>query len=73
MPLAPTLELLSLDGNKLGSTITDEIAMFTKLTALHLSSMDLEGAFVLNQFYTIKKPITELSSHVPFASRRDPA
>ena len=43
-PLASTLEVLSLSGNKLGGTITPDIAAFTKLTFLGLSAMDLEGA-----------------------------
>ena len=42
-PLAPTLETLSLGGNKLGGTITDDIAAFTKLTELDLRFMNLEG------------------------------
>jgi hypothetical protein len=45
-PLAPTLETLELSGNKLGGTITDDIAAFTKLTELRLSGMDLRGTFV---------------------------
>ena len=45
--LAPTLERLELDGNKLGGTITDDIAAFTKLTELRLSDMDLKGTFVV--------------------------
>ena len=40
--LAPTLERLELDGNKLGGTITDDIAAFTKLTELFLWRMDLK-------------------------------
>ena len=46
-PLAPTLETLALGGNKLGGTITDDIAAFTKLTELRLFSMDLKGTFVV--------------------------
>ena len=46
-PLAPTLETLALGGNKLGGTITDDIAAFTRLTELHLSFMDLKGTFVV--------------------------
>ena len=46
-PLAPTLETLKLSSNKLGGTITDDIAAFTKLTELHLSFMDLKGTFVV--------------------------
>ena len=45
-PLAPTLETLVLSGNKLGGTITDDIAAFTKLTELRLWGMDLKGTFV---------------------------
>ena len=45
-PLAPTLKKLGLGGNKLGGTITDDIAAFTKLTELNLYDMGLEGAFV---------------------------
>ena len=44
MPLAPKLEVLWLGGNKLGRTITGEIAAFTKLTALNLADMGLDGA-----------------------------
>ena len=55
MPLAPTLQELKLGGNKLGGMISDEIVTFTKLTKLDLANMGLEGAFVLNQFYTKKK------------------
>ena len=46
LPLAPTLETLYLDGNKLGGTITDDIASFTKLNILWLSKMGLKGTFV---------------------------
>ena len=46
-PLAPTLEVLVLSGNKLGGTITDDIAAFTKLTFLNLGGMDLEGTIVV--------------------------
>ena len=42
-PLASKLEILNLGGNKLGGTITDDIAVFTKLTELGLYGMDLEG------------------------------
>ena len=45
-PLAPTLEVLVLSGNKLGGTITDDIAAFTMLTELCLLGMDLKGTFV---------------------------
>ena len=43
-PLASKLEKLKLSGNKLGGTITDDIAVFTKLTKLWLFDMGLEGA-----------------------------
>ena len=46
-PLAPTLMKLGLSFNKLGGTITDDIAAFTKLTALNLLGMDLKGTFVV--------------------------
>ena len=42
-PLASKLEKLHLGGNKLGGTITDDIAVFTKLTELGLAVMGLEG------------------------------
>ena len=45
LPLAPTLESLYLGGNKLGGTITDDIATFTKLNTLSLWGMGLEGTF----------------------------
>ena len=41
--LASNLDILSLGGNKLGGTITDGIALFTKLTELNLYDMGLEG------------------------------
>ena len=43
LPLAPTLETLALNGNKLGGTITDDIASFVKLNTLYLSDMGLKG------------------------------
>ena len=46
-PLAPTLMKLDLRSNKLGGTITDDIAAFTKLTSLDLGGMDLKGTFVV--------------------------
>ena len=49
-PLASTLEKLSLIGNKLGGTITDDIAAFTKLTGLGLGGMGLEGACLYDQY-----------------------
>ena len=45
-PLASNLKKLYLGGNKLGGTITDDIAAFTKLTELVLYSMDLEGTCI---------------------------
>ena len=42
-PLASNLEILNLGGNKLGGTITDDIATFTKLTQLTLDEMSLDG------------------------------
>ena len=42
-PLASNLESLDLADNKLGGTITDDIAVFTKLTKLGLYDMGLEG------------------------------
>ena len=44
---APTLEKLDLKYNKLGGTITDDIAAFTKLDQLDLRFMDLKGTFVV--------------------------
>ena len=55
-PLAPKLELLFLGGNKLGGTITDEIAAFTKLTKLSLALMGLDGA--PHHTTSPRKPIT---------------
>ena len=43
-PLASNLEILSLGGNKLGGTITEDITAFTRLTVLRLWGMGLEGA-----------------------------
>ena len=37
------LEELSLGGNKLGGTITSDVAVFTKLKKLKLHSMELDG------------------------------
>ena len=42
-PLASNLEKLYLGYNKLGGTITDDIAVFTKLSELSLFDMGLEG------------------------------
>ena len=42
-PLASTLDKLNLSDNKLGGTITDDIAAFTKLAELRLYNMGLEG------------------------------
>ena len=46
LPLAPTLKTLALDYNKLGGTITDDIASFTKLKTLSLEAMGVKGTFV---------------------------
>ena len=46
LPLAPTLETLELSGNKLGGTITDDIASFTKLKTLSLYEMGVGGTLV---------------------------
>ena len=46
LPLAPTLETLNLSDNKLGGTITDDIASFTKLKNLYLWGMGVDGTFV---------------------------
>ena len=43
LPLAPTLETLSLSRNKLGGTITDDVASFVKLNILSLNDMGLKG------------------------------
>ena len=43
LPLAPTLETLVLSDNKLGGTITDDIASFAKLSTLSLYDMGLKG------------------------------
>jgi len=37
------LEELSLGGNKLGGTITSDVAVFTKLKKLELHDMELDG------------------------------
>ena len=53
------------------------MAAAATLKELNLSINKLRGAafcaHLSNQFYTKKKPIAELSSHVPLAPRRDPA
>ena len=46
-PLAPTLETLVLNDNKLGGTITYDMTAFTQLTYLNLRGMDLEGTIVV--------------------------
>ena len=43
LPLAATLETLSLGHNKLGGTITDDIAAFAKVKHLDLQGMGLKG------------------------------
>ena len=50
LPLAPTLKMLGLGGNKLGGTITDDIASFAKLEYLWLSGMGLKGTFAQHPF-----------------------
>ena len=55
-PLASTLEKLDLSLNKLGGTITDDIAAFTKLNELGLHDMGLEGAWY-DQTYRARKRI----------------
>ena len=52
LPLAPTLEELRLSGNKLGGTITDDIASFTKLKTLWLYELGLKGTFAHDPRYT---------------------
>ena len=52
LPLAPTLKMLGLGGNKLGGTITDDIASFTKLKTLELLEMGLKGTFAHDPRYT---------------------
>ena len=52
LPLAPTLETLFLGGNKLGGTITDDIASFKKLKHLTLFEMGLKGTFAQHPAYT---------------------
>ena len=69
-PLAPTLEVLVLSGNKLGGTITDDIAAFTKLIDLNLDAMDLKGTFVVQTPPLRSAPATRWKrigdfSHVP--------
>ena len=46
LPLAPTLETLSLGYNELGGTITDDIASFTKLTWLDLDGTGIKGTLL---------------------------
>ena len=46
LPLAPTLETLSLSGNELGGTITDDIASFKKLNYLAIRGMGLKGTLL---------------------------
>ena len=66
-PLAPTLKTLGLGGNKLGGTITDDIAAFTKLTELWLGAMGLEGAWY-DQTYPHENE-TERGVRLPSQSR----
>ena len=43
------LEELNLAGNKLGGTIPADVAVFSNLKALDLSSMDLDGEICMSQ------------------------
>ena len=40
---ASNLEVLNLEGNELGGTVTSDIEIFTKLKTLDLSTMGLDG------------------------------
>ena len=42
-PLASSLEVLKLGGNKLGGSSPADVAVFTNLKELGMSDMDLEG------------------------------
>ena len=61
--------ILNLGGNKLGGTITDDIAAFTKLTELRLFDMDLKGTFVVLTPVRVALPLCDGTeseiSHVP--------
>ena len=46
LPLAPTLEKLDLGNNKLGGTITDDIASFAKLNDLSMRGLGLKGTLL---------------------------
>ena len=50
-----TLERLELGSNRLGGTVTPDIAAFTKLTKLGLSGMGLEGASLGKTRYTTRR------------------
>ena len=52
LPLAPTLKFLGLGGNKLGGTITGDIASLTKLKVLYLPEMGLDGTLMSDPRYT---------------------
>ena len=72
LPLAPTLEKLDLSYNKLGGTITDDIASFTKLTGLGLLRMGIKGTFAQHPRYTGERELgnEERSRTVPVARSR---
>jgi len=69
-PLAPNLENLNLGYNKLGGTITEHIAVFTKLTVLTLWGMGLSGAIPepignLTNLQTLNLGSNALSGAIP--------
>ena len=74
-PLVSTLEFLDLSENKLGGTITPDIAAFAKLTGLGLSGMGLEGASLGTTRPTAQKRIdfTDLLGFAQAFSRRHSA
>jgi hypothetical protein len=47
-PLAPTLKVLNLDGNRLGGMITQDIELFIQLESLAFCDMGLEGRILLH-------------------------
>ena len=65
-PLTSTLEQLNLGGNKLGGTVTPDIAAFTKLTRLALNGMGLEGASLGLPRHTCSEAI-DFTNFVDFA------
>ena len=79
-PLAPTLEKLYLGNNKLGGTITDDIAAFTELTELWLMDMGLGG--VVSQLYRaanrdgtqfLRIRVSEIDDYLALSHRRPAA